>query len=127
MVIPINNIFAGQPLLIAGPDASVLGLVVYGAILPPGGHGVNGSGTLAQLNLTIIRAVSSEGPRLVQCNISFQNIGGDTFLLDSVGGGIVFTPINGYYAYSAPPPPPAHLYIDPPKVVDPALTRARET
>jgi hypothetical protein len=122
MIIPTNNIFAGESLLKAGPDVSVPGLVVYGAILPPGGHGVNGSGILAQLNLTIIKAVSSEGPRLVQCNISFQNIGGDTFLLDSVGGVLVFTPIDGYYAYSAPPPPPAHLYMDPPKVVDPALT-----
>lgn len=122
IVIPANNIFVGQSLLIAGPDASVPGLVVYGAILPPGGQGVNGSGILAQLNLTIVKAVSSEGPRLVQCSLSFQNIGGDTFLLDSLGGGVVFTPIDGYYAYSAPPPPPAHLYIDPPKVVNPALT-----
>lgn len=122
MVIPANNVFTGQSPLIAGPDTSVPGLVVFGAILPPGGRSFNGTGTITQLNLTIIQGVSSSGVRQVHCNIPFINLGADTFLLDSKQGVIEFTPFDAHYTYTAPPPPPARLFINPLKVVDPTLT-----
>jgi len=123
MVYPSDHIFAPQGPLVAGPDSTVPGKVVYSVSAPAGGSSFNGTGRLAQLTLKIIKAVYSSGPRRVDCNITFEGLGVDTFLLDKNSLDIPYTPVDGHFSYSAPyiPPPPAKLYISPPRVVDPTL------
>jgi hypothetical protein len=123
--LPLDHIFAGKTFYIVGPDVHYSeGTVYYGAILGPGARTYSGSGTLCQLNLTILMPASFPA----SCNISFIHYPpyqpADTFLLNSIGMDIPFTPIEGHYYYSIPwiPPPSATLYINPKRVVDPTLT-----
>ena len=118
-ILPSDHVFAGMSPVAPPPDFSVPGSVLAGAAALSGTF--TGNGTLAVLNLRIIQAVSPSGPREVHCSIFYDSLGSDTFILNGDGNDITFTPINGYYSYTAPPPPPANLYIDPPKVIDPTL------
>jgi len=95
--IPSDNIFDGKTYLPAGPDLSVPGYLVYGVSLGPGQTSVSGSGTLCQIEFKI-RDITNV-PAL--CEIKFDNIGVDTFLLNSKGldipGG--FTTKSAYFMY----------------------------
>jgi hypothetical protein len=118
-VMPSDNVFAYDYPISTSSVSS--GNIVAGANLGPSAtHNFTGSGTLAVLTLQIIQGVSSGGLRQVQCDLSFEGIGSDTFLLSGLGSPD-FTPISGHYKYTAPPPPPASLFINPPKVIDPTL------
>lgn len=99
------------------------GLVIAGGQQAIGATPISGNLTLAQLTLNISQGVSSSGLRQVQCDISFEGLqpNGDTFMLSGLTS-IPFTAIIGHYTYTAPPPPPATLFINPPKVVNPTLT-----
>jgi hypothetical protein len=94
--LPSDNVFAGQMPVIAGPDASVAGQMIYGAAAGPNQPGFNGSGTLAQVEL---RIVQGGGESL----ISFAEIYDYTFLSDYYINNIPFTAVNGYYAYPLGP------------------------
>ncbi|HUW48316.1 MAG TPA: cohesin domain-containing protein, partial [Patescibacteria group bacterium] len=124
-----SNIPLGAGVLTAGPDPTPPGSVLYGAaVLPPTGNQwtFNGTGRLAVLTLKIIKGVTSGGLRQVHCDVFFDSLGVDTFILNGQGTDIPFTPVNGYYSYTAPPPPPANLCMNPPKVVNPALVAGSE-
>jgi hypothetical protein len=125
IVLPPDHVFAGKTFYPVGPDVHYTeGTVYYGAVLGPGMKTFNGSGTPCQLTLTILEPPTFHAV----CNISFINYPpyqpSDTFLLNSIGMDISFTPIEGHYYYSIPwvPPPSATLYINPERVVDPTLT-----
>jgi hypothetical protein len=122
LTLPADHVFAGMSPIQAPTDSSVPGTVLCGAAAGPGAGTFSGNGTLAVMNLRIIQAVSPSGPRQVDCDIFFDSLGSDTFILNGEGFDIAFLPIDGYYSYTAPPPPPANLYIAPPKVIDPSLT-----
>jgi len=124
-----STIPLGASVVTAGPDPTTPGSVLYGAaVIPPTGKQwtFNGTGRLAVLTLKIIKGVSSAGLRQVHCDIFLDSLGVDTFLLNGQSSDIPFTPVNGYYSYTAPPPPPANIYINPPKVVNPALIAGSE-
>jgi len=95
--IPSNNVFSPQSLIIAGPDTSTLGLVVYSAALGPGGNPFTGSGLLAQLRLNVTTAAPP-----VFSNVEFEGVEGytDTFLLQPDLSIIGFTTIASTYAYT---------------------------
>ena len=119
-VLPSDNVLAyGSPI---STFSASPGYLVCGASLGPGAQEFNGSGRFAVVTFKIIQGVSTNGTRQVNCNISFENLGEDTFLLNSQLVNIDFTPVNAVYTYTAPAPPPATMYISPPKVVDPTLT-----
>jgi hypothetical protein len=120
--IPADNIFAGKSYLPAGPDFPEPGYIVYGASLSFGQTSVSGSGRLCQIVLKIAKAPSPG--QTLQCDIKFENIRVDTFLLNSEGLDISFTPVDAQYKYSAPwvPPPPATVYLNPERVVNISLT-----
>ena len=106
---PSDDVFSGIPpgasRVVAGPDLSTPGSVLYGVAInppvtiPPSTWGFNGSGTLAVLTLKIIQGVSVGGPISVTCPLAFENIPADTFLLDSLGADIAFTPNSATYLY----------------------------
>jgi hypothetical protein len=118
-VLPADNVLAyGSPV---STYSVTPGYVVGGASLGPSAtHNFTGSGRLAVLTLKIIKGVSSSGLRQVQCDLAFESLGTDTFLLSGLAS-IDFVAVNAHYTYTAPPPPPATLYINPSKVVDPTL------
>jgi len=123
--LPLDHVFAGKTFYIVGPDVHYSeGTVYYGAMLGPGAKTYSGSGTLCQLNLTILMPAFFPAA----CNISFIHYPpyqpADTFLLNSIGMDIAFMPIEGHYSYSIPwvPPPSANLCINPARIVDPTLT-----
>ncbi len=96
--LPSDNVFAGKNPVVAGPDTSVIGQVTYGVAAGPGQIGFTGSGTLAQVLLTIIQD-RGKSP------ISFEGISIDTFLTDNTNNlvDIPFSPVNGYYEYPVGP------------------------
>jgi len=103
MVYPSDHIFAPQGPLVAGPDSTVPGKVVYSVSAPAGGSSFNGTGRLAQLTLKIIKAV---GPgEKVECNLTFEGLGIDTFMLDKNSLDIPYTPVDAHYSLSAPAGP----------------------
>ncbi|MBS7615691.1 hypothetical protein KEJ45_00615 [Candidatus Bathyarchaeota archaeon] len=95
--IPSDNVFAGQSYITAGPDTSVPGYVVYGAAIFDPSATFSGNGTLCQIELEILEI--TDVPAL--CEIAFDNIGVDTFLLNHEGldieGG--FTTTSAYFIY----------------------------
>jgi hypothetical protein len=97
--IPSDNVFAhwnvsDEPMIVAGPDLSHTGLVFYGAeITYPDRIGFNGSGVLAQVEFKILNKGG-------QSDLSFVDIGIDTFLLSDSLSDIWFMPINAQYSYS---------------------------
>ncbi|MEM3361633.1 MAG: cohesin domain-containing protein, partial [Candidatus Bathyarchaeia archaeon] len=120
--LPSDHVFKGKSYLPAGPDFPEPGYLVYGVSLGPGQSSFSGSGRLCQIVLTIIKAPTSG--QTLQCDISFENLAVDTFLLDSRALDISFTTVNAQYHYSQPwtPPPPATIYLNPEKIVDTSLT-----
>jgi hypothetical protein len=121
LTLPTDHVFAGKSPIQAPTDSSVPGTVLCGAAAGPGAGTFTGDGTLAVMNLRIVQGVSSNGTRQVHCNIFYDSIGSDTFVLNGDGFDISFVPVNGYYSCTAPPPPSATLYVNPPKVIDPSL------
>ena len=112
---PSDDVFSGIPpgasRVVAGPDASTPGSVLYGAAInppvtiPPSTWGFNGTGRLAQLTLRIIQGVGTG--QSVECNISFTEMLVDTFLLDKNGNDFTssFTFNMAHYKYSGPAGP----------------------
>jgi hypothetical protein len=121
IALPADHIFKGKQFYTMGPTIEP-GAVTYALALATGQTSFTGSGRLAQLTLKIIKPPSPG--QTLKCNITFLNVPMDTFLLNSMGMDISFTTVGARYFYSAPwiPPPPATLYIQPLKIVDPTLT-----
>ena len=76
--VPSDSVFAGQTVIETGPSNPTPGSVTYGLALPNsrrgrGGFGFNGTGTLAQLTLRIIRAVAPTGQQ-VGCDVGYRDI-----------------------------------------------------
>jgi len=94
--LPADNVFAGQQPVIAGPDQSVAGLVIYGAGAGPGQPGFNGSGVLAQFTLSV--NASDTAP--ASGEILFEAISTDTFLTGLNLGDIPFTPVTATFNYT---------------------------
>jgi hypothetical protein len=105
MIAPTDNVFTGKNPIFAGPDASVAGLVVYGASVGTGQTGFTGNGRMAQLTLNITQA-PGQGQTL-QSDIIFEGILFDTFLLDALGNDITnaFTFNNAHFQYTGPAGP----------------------
>jgi hypothetical protein len=80
--LPSDHVFSGQNVTVTGPDYSIPGYVIFGVTLLEAGNSYTGSGTLCQLNLTILPTNSSLP---ATSNIAFANLGTDTFLLGSSG------------------------------------------
>jgi hypothetical protein len=101
ITLPSDNVFAlaprftDYPIVTGGPVLPTPGLLLFGAsICYPDEIGFSGSGVLAQAEFKILQ---KDG----QCDLSFEGIDVDTFLLhwwwqDS----IPFTPVNGYYSFT---------------------------
>jgi hypothetical protein len=96
--LPADNVLAytdrpDGPLILLGPDLSQPGLAVAGtAAFPlPDQPSFYGSGVLAQVEFKIKQKSG-------QCDLSFEGINLDTFLLESNGNSISFTPVSGHYS-----------------------------
>ena len=97
IVKPSDMVFAGKTYVDA-LDTSTPGYAVYGqALLSPPGINVT-KGTLCQIELQIKPNVNAP----VTSEIKFDNIGSDTFLLNSQGVDIPggFTPKSAYFVYT---------------------------
>lgn len=77
--LPSDHIFGEQSVLMSA-DYSIPGYAIFGVALLYNGTSYTGSGTLCQLNLTIL-PINSSLP--ATSSIAFANLGSDTFLLDS--------------------------------------------
>jgi len=100
--LPSDHVFAGETIYPMGPDISYTeGTVIYAVALGAGMETFNGTGTLCQLNLTLLAPASFPA----SCNIEFIHYPpytpSDTFLLDSLGIDIEFTPESATYNYSS--------------------------
>jgi hypothetical protein len=104
-IVPTDHIFATMSPVTAGPDTSIPGLAIYGAASGFGKGSFNGTGRLAQVTLKIKQAVGTG--QSVQCDISYEGMGVDTFLLDRNGGDITsgYTFNIAHYKYSGPAGP----------------------
>jgi hypothetical protein len=101
--LPSDHVFAGKTYYEIGPDLSQIneGKVYYSLVLAqPTTPTFNGTGTLCQLNLTILKPTSLPA----YCDIEFINpppaTPSDTFLLNHIGADITFTPESATYEYS---------------------------
>lgn len=81
MTIPSDNIFADKSPVVVPPISFTAGSIVMGANVGPEQTAFNGSGTVAQLTL-LIKKAPQQG-QTVETDIGFDDIGIDTFLLDS--------------------------------------------
>jgi hypothetical protein len=86
MTIPSDNIFADKSPVVVPPISFTAGSIVMGANVGPEQTAFNGSGTVAQLTL-LIKKAPQQG-QTVETDIGFDDIGIDTFLLDSSLGDI---------------------------------------
>ncbi|HUW47937.1 MAG TPA: CARDB domain-containing protein [Patescibacteria group bacterium] len=104
-IVPTDHIFATMNPVTAGPDASIPGLAIYGAAAGYGKGSFNGTGRLAQLTLKIKQGVGAG--QSVECNISFEGMFVDTFILDRNGGDVTsnYTFNIAHYIYSGPAGP----------------------
>ncbi len=104
-VVPADHIFATMSPVTAGPDTSIPGLAIYGAAAGFGKGSFNGTGRLAQVTLKIKQGVGAG--QSVQCDISYEGMGVDTFLLDRNGGDVTsgYTFNIAHYKYSGPAGP----------------------
>ena len=104
-VVPTDHIFATMNPITAGPDSSTPGLAIYSAAAGFGKGSFNGTGRLAQLTLKIKQGVGAG--QSVECNISFEGMGVDTFILDLNGGDLTssYTFNTAHYKYSGPAGP----------------------
>jgi hypothetical protein len=113
--LPADHIFADQsyssPLAVIDNTAGTVSKMVIIMGIQPG---INVSkGTLCRMTFKVkIRGTS---------NLTFTGIGMDTYMIDSGGHQIDFTPQNGYFSDKLPTPT-ATIQIDPSRVVDPSLT-----
>lgn len=112
---PPDHIFAGKT---TAPTSPVInnaeGYVLSGNSLVGEEPGVSGDGKLCVLEFK----VKSRG----STSLTFVLTGpGRTFLMDSNLNYIPFTVEGGYFS-NKPPPPPARIYINPARIVDPLLT-----
>jgi Periplasmic copper-binding protein (NosD) len=92
--VPPDNIFGSQNVIIYGPDTSeAQAQLVFGAGYAehtfPEPIGVNGTGTLAQVELRV-------NERGEQSDLAFEGIGTDTYLLNDDFTDISFTPLNAH-------------------------------
>jgi hypothetical protein len=106
--LPPDNVFAGQSTVNASSITSGYG--VFGVALPfSEENSFNGTGTLCQITLKIIKSLSP--PLLeVSCNLAFAGIGTDTFLLNQLND-IPFSAFNGVYDYKHLPGGTTYLEI----------------
>jgi len=104
-IVPTDHIFATMNPVTAGPDTSIPGLAIYGAAAGFGKGSFNGTGRLAQLTLKIKQGVGTG--QSVQCDISFEGMFVDTFLLDRNGGDVTssYTFNIAHYKYTGPAGP----------------------
>lgn len=112
---PPDHIFAGKT---TSPVAPIInnagGSVLYGNSLVGEVPGVSGDGKLCRIEFK----VKTRG----SCSLTFQLAGpGRTFLLNPVGDEMPFTVEGGYFSNKLPPPP-ATIFVDPSRIVDPLLT-----
>jgi len=114
---PPGHVFDGKPFAgvipVQGTDIEGT-YILFFATLQGAAATFNGNGTLCQIDFTVIgRGVS---------NLHFSRpLGGDTFLWDHNLNDITFEALDGY-VNNKPPTPPAAIYVDPPRIVDPTLT-----
>lgn len=104
-IVPTDHIFATMNPVTAGPDTSIPGLALYGGAAGFGKGSFNGTGRLAQLTLKIKQGVGTG--QSVQCDISYEGMFIDTFLLDRNGGDVTsdYTFNIAHYKYSGPAGP----------------------
>ena len=104
-IVPTDHIFATMSPVTAGPDTSTPGLAVYGAASGFGKGSFNGTGRLAQLTLKIKQGVGAG--QSVQCDLTYEGMFIDTFLLDRNGGDVTsdYTFNIAHYKYSGPAGP----------------------
>jgi hypothetical protein len=95
--LPSDHVFAGKTFVIGGPIIEA-GYVYYAAQLQPEMDSFNGTGTLCQITLKIVQFVSYAVPE-VSCDLTFTNVGSDTFLLNNQGADIPFIIVHGFYDY----------------------------
>ena len=112
---PVDHIFAGKT---TSPVLPIIdntgGSILYGNSLQGPIAGVSGNGKLCQIEFSVKTRGSS--------NLTFLTVGaGSTFLLNSLGDDIPYTVEGGYFNNKLPPPP-ATIFVDPSRVVDPLLT-----
>jgi len=112
---PTDDIFAGKR---TAPSSPIInndeGYVLYGNSLVGAVPGVSGDGKLCVLEFN----VKSRG----STSLTFVLTGpGRTFLMNSDLQEIPFTVEGGYFSNKLPPPP-ARIYVDPARIVDPLLT-----
>jgi hypothetical protein len=86
MTTPSDNIFADKSPVVVPPISLTAGSIIMGANVGPEQTAFNGSGTVAQLTL-LIKKAPQQG-QTVETDIGFDDIGNDTFLLDSSLGDI---------------------------------------
>jgi parallel beta-helix repeat protein len=99
VTIPPDSLFGSQSLIVAGPDTSTPGLMLYGAALSPSGVPVSGSGVLFQLILRITQSVNRTFPTIVHSGLDIYRPGTATFLSNDTLGDISFSPVSGNYDY----------------------------
>jgi len=110
---PPGDIFSGKPRVglsrELGPNYVLCGDSLMGLAT-----GVDGSAPLVGMNFSIIGTGS--------CALAFSRpLGADTFLWNSYLENIDSTLEDGFFSNRALPPP-ANIYVDPPKIIEPALT-----
>lgn len=99
--LPTDHVFAGKQFYEIGPDVHYTeGTVYYSLALGmPTTPTFSGTGTLCQLNLTILNPATLP----LSCTLEFLNpppaTPSDTFLLDHNGLDILFTPESATYSY----------------------------
>jgi len=100
MTIPSDNIFADKSPVVVPPISLTAGSIIMGANVGPEQTAFNGSGTVAQLTL-LIKKAPQQG-QTVETDIGFDDIGNDTFLLDSSLNDISadFAWNNAHYDYA---------------------------
>jgi hypothetical protein len=114
---PTGHVFYGRSFAsvqpVQGSDSGGTYMLFF-ASLQGNVLGFNGNGTLCQIDFKVLdRGVSS-------LNFS-RPLGEDTWLWDSNLNNIQFEAIDGSFD-NKPPAPPAAVYVDPPRKVDPTLT-----
>ena len=99
--LPPDHVFTGKAFFPVSPDVDYTsGTVVYAVALGPGTTSFNGTGTLCQLNLTILEPTTLP----ISCELTFLHPPpyplSDTFLLNSMGLDISFDIEKATYTYA---------------------------
>lgn len=109
---PSGHVFDGQNVIPVKASIEE-NYVMIGMSLMGAETTFNGSGVLATFQFNVTGTGSSE-------IIFSRPLGEKTFLWDSNLEDMEFTAEDGFFA-NRPPPPPATLYVDPPRIVNPEL------